>query len=65
MPQQSMKREVPPFELVAVDRRPFGKHDVARLVANGLERQRVAPNDVPFQDEPDCFPAAVLGIACK
>ena len=62
MPKQCMKCEIPPLELVAVDRRPFGKHDVARMVAHGLERQGIAPNDIPFQYKPDGVVATVLGL---
>ena len=47
--QQCVKCEVPALEQIAIDGRPFGKHDVGWLVADVLQRQGIAPNDVLFQ----------------
>src|SRR5947208_1914702 len=60
MLQQTVKREVPPFEHTPVDRRPLGKDDVLGLLTHSLESQCVAPDDVPVKYESDGVPAFVL-----
>jgi hypothetical protein len=52
MPKQFAKSEVPPLEHAPVDRRPFRKDDMARLLTYCIECQGIAPNDVAPKDEP-------------
>src|SRR6266516_291056 len=65
MLQQTVKREVPPFEHAPVHWRPLGKDDVAGLLPHRLEGQCVAPNDVPLKDESDGLPAFTVGVVLK
>src|SRR5579872_284626 len=60
MPEQFAKSEVPPLEHAPVHRRPFRKDDMAELLTYCLERQGVAPNDVPLKDEAYCGAALVF-----
>src|SRR5882724_7071168 len=60
MPKQLSKRELPPLEHASVDRRPLRKHDIAGPFTNRFQRQRVAPDDVPFKNEPHGLAALVF-----
>src|SRR5580704_6619340 len=60
MAKQFAKREVSPFQHAPVDRRPFRKDDMARLLTYCPERQGVAPNDVAFENKPHRLAALVL-----
>ena len=65
MPKQFAKREVPPLEHAPVDRRPFGKEDVAGVLADGHQRQGVAPDDIAVKDEADRVAALILGAVLE
>src|ERR1700726_340368 len=60
MPKQFAECKIPPFEHAPVDRRPLWKDDVAGLLTYCIERQSIAPNDVPPKDEPYRLPARFL-----
>ncbi len=45
-----VERKIAPLEQAAVDQRPFRKDDRLWVVTNGLERQRVAVDDVAAKD---------------
>jgi len=60
--QQTVEREIAPFQKAPVHRRPLGKNDRPGVVTGGLQRKRVAVDDVPFQDVPDGFAAVIVGL---
>lgn len=57
-----MKRKIPPLEQTAFDRGPFGKDDRLGVRPDCFESQRVAPDDISFQDKYNGIAAFVFGF---
>src|SRR5690348_10985053 len=65
VPKQFAKSEIPPLQHAPVDRRPFGKDDMARPLAYRPESEGVAPNDVSFENKPHRLATLVLRVGLK
>src|SRR5579864_4404182 len=63
--EQLMKREVPALYHATLHERPFAKRDGLRIVAHGLERERIAPNNIAAQDVFDGTQALVAKKGSK